>query len=151
MRSDSSSKISQSESVSEEISLSASQSNSPISQSESVSNSVSMSESSSNSISMSKSQSSSTSTTTSTTSTNSTNNNGATSTPNNRGTQSTFTNTLKPEHENTESVDKTVKRHHRRGKLSQTGTESSSNLLGVMIAALGGLLGFRRKNRKDKD
>ena len=133
MQSDSNSKISQSESVSEEISLSASQSNSAISQSESLSNSVSMSES----------QSSSTSTTTST---NSTNNNGSKVMPNNSGTKSTIsTNTLKPQHENAESVDKTVKRYHRRGKLPQTGAESSSNLLGLMIAALGGLFGFRWK------
>lgn len=138
MQSDSNSKISQSESVSEEIALSASQSNS-----------VSMSESLSNSVSMSESQSSSTSTTTST---NSTSNNGSKVMPNNSGTKSTIsTNTLKPQHENAESIDKTVKRYHRRGKLPQTGTESSSNLLGLMIAALGGLLGFRRKNHKDKD
>ena len=49
------------------------------------------------------------------------------------------------------SVDRTVKRHHHRGKLPQTGAESSSNLLGLMITALGGLLGFRRKKRKDGD
>ncbi|MGS0677497.1 LPXTG cell wall anchor domain-containing protein [Lactobacillus johnsonii] len=35
--------------------------------------------------------------------------------------------------------------------MPQTGAESSSNLLGLMIVALGGLLGFRRKSRKDKD
>lgn len=93
--------------------------------------------------------SSSTSTITSTTSTN---NNGSKVTPNNSGTKYTIsTNTLKPQHENAESVDKTVKRHHRRGELPQTGAESSSNLLGLMIAALGGLLGFRRKKRKNKD
>ncbi|QLL68707.1 LPXTG cell wall anchor domain-containing protein [Lactobacillus johnsonii] len=93
--------------------------------------------------------SSSTSTITSTTSTN---NNGSKVTPNNSGTKYTIsTNTLKPQNENAESVDKTVKRHYRRGKLPQTGAESSSNLLGLMIAALGGLLGFRRKKRKNKD
>uniref|UniRef100_UPI0025581646 LPXTG cell wall anchor domain-containing protein n=2 Tax=Lactobacillus taiwanensis TaxID=508451 RepID=UPI0025581646 len=113
------------------------------------SNSVSMSESLSNSSSMSESQSSSTSTITST---NSTNNNGSKVTPNNSGAKSTIsTNTLKSQHENAESVDKTVKRHHRRGELPQTGAESSSNLLGLMITALGGLLGFRRKKRKDED
>ena len=120
-----------------------------VSMSESLSNSVSMSESLSNSVSMSESQSSSTRTITST---NSTNNNGSKVTPNNSGAKSTIsTNTLKSQHENAESVDKTVKRHHRRGKLPQTGAESSSNLLGLMITALGGLLGFRRKKRKDED
>ena len=129
-------------------STSASLSNS-VSMSESLSNSVSMSESLSNSVSMSESQSSSTRTITST---NSTNNNGSKVTPNNSGAKSTIsTNTLKSQHENAESVDKTVKRHHRRGKLPQTGAESSSNLLGLMITALGGLLGFRRKKRKDED
>ena len=97
---------------------------------------------------MSESQLSSTSTTTST---NSTNNNGSRSTPNNSGTQSTSTDTLKPQHKNAESVDKAAKQDHRRGKLPQTGAESNSNFLGLMIAALGGLLGFRRKNHKDKD
>ena len=133
---------------SESVSMSESLSNS-VSMSESLSNSVSMSESLSNSVSMSESQSSSTRTITST---NSTNNNGSKVTPNNSGAKSTIsTNTLKSQHENAESVDKTVKRHHRRGKLPQTGAESSSNLLGLMITALGGLLGFRRKKRKDED
>ena len=98
---------------------------------------------------MSESQSSSTRTITST---NSTNNNGSKVTPNNSSAKSTIsTNTLMSQHENAESVDKTVKRHHRRGKLPQTGAESSSNLLGLMITALGGLLGFRRNKRKDED
>ena len=140
--------VSMSESLSNSVSMSESLSNS-VSMSESLSNSVSMSESLSNSVSMSESQSSSTSTITST---NSTNNNGSKVTPSNSGAKSTIsTNTLKSQHENAESVDKTVKRHHRRGKLPQTGAESSSNLLGLMITALGGLLGFRRKKRKDED
>ena len=140
--------VSMSESLSNSVSMSESLSNS-VSMSESLSNSVSMSESLSNSVSMSESQSSSTRTITST---NSTNNNGSKVTPNNSGAKSTIsTNTLKSQHENAESVDKTVKRHHRRGKLPQTGAESSSNLLGLMITALGGLLGFRRKKRKDED
>ena len=140
--------VSMSESLSNSVSMSESLSNS-VSMSESLSNSVSLSESLSNSVSMSESQSSSTRTITST---NSTNNNGSKVTPNNSGAKSTIsTNTLKSQHENAESVDKTVKRHHRRGKLPQTGAESSSNLLGLMITALGGLLGFRRKKRKDED
>ena len=140
--------VSMSESLSNSVSMSESLSNS-VNMSESLSNSVSMSESLSNSVSMSESQSSSTRTITST---NSTNNNGSKVTPNNSGAKSTIsTNTLKSQHENAESVDKTVKRHHRRGKLPQTGAESSSNLLGLMITALGGLLGFRRKKRKDED
>ena len=140
--------VSMSESLSNSVSMSDSLSNS-VSTSESLSNSVSMSDSLSNSVSMSESQSSSTRTITST---NSTNNNGSKVTPNNSGAKSTIsTNTLKSQHENAESVDKTVKRHHRRGKLPQTGAESSSNLLGLMITALGGLLGFRRKKRKDED
>ena len=140
--------VSMSESLSNSVNMSESLSNS-VNMSESLSNSVSMSESLSNSVSMSESQSSSTRTITST---NSTNNNGSKVTPNNSGAKSTIsTNTLKSQHENAESVDKTVKRHHRRGKLPQTGAESSSNLLGLMITALGGLLGFRRKKRKDED
>ncbi|UKV65841.1 LPXTG cell wall anchor domain-containing protein [Lactobacillus johnsonii] len=99
--------------------------------SESLSNSVSTSESLSNSVSMNKSQSR--------------------STPNNSSTQSTSTDTLQPKHKNAESVDKAAKKDHRRGKLPQTGAESNSSFLGLMIAALGGLLGFRRKKRKDED
>ena len=140
--------VSMSDSLSNSVSMSESLSNS-VSMSESLSNSVSMSDSLSNSVSMSESQSSSASTLTST---NSTNNNGSKVTPNNSGAKSTIsTNTLKSQHENAESVDRTVKRHHHRGKLPQTGAESSSNLLGLMITALGGLLGFRRKKRKDGD
>ena len=139
--------VSMSESLSNTVSMSESLSNS-VSMSESLSNSVSTSESMSNSVSMNKSQSRSTSTTTST---NSTNNNGSKSTPNNSGTKSTSTDTLKPQHKNAESVDKAAKKDHRRGKLPQTGAESNSSFLGLMIAALGGLLGFRRKKRKDED
>ena len=78
-------------------------------------------------------------------------NNGSKVTPNNSSTKSTSTDTLKPKHENAESIDKVVKKDHRRGKLPQTGAESNSNFLGLMITALGGLLGFRRKKRKDEN
>ena len=142
--------VSMSESLSNSVSMSESLSNS-VSMSESLSNSVSMSESLSNSVSMSESLSNSVSTSESLSNSVSMNKSQSRSTPNNSSTQSTSTDTLQPKHKNAESVDKAAKKDHRRGKLPQTGAESNSSFLGLMIAALGGLLGFRRKKRKDED